>query len=297
MYPLNYIEPVFRPPSEARSLILQVTNGCSWNKCTFCDMYKQEQKRFRPKPIEDIEDELRRLFEGGYPVHRVFLADGDATTLSTRRLQEILLAIKKYYPNVQRISSYCLPRNLLKKTIAELAELQALGLSLLYVGCETGNDEVLRLIEKGETYASSLAALTKIKQAGMKSSVMILNGLGGHELSEQHAIASARLMNAAQPEYLSTLVVNFPPGGEAVFNKNFQGRWRKLDKLELFQEMEILLSHLELEKTIFRSDHASNYLVLKGILGKDKDKLLQIVHTSIHQPGVIPLRPERLRGM
>lgn len=297
MYPLNYIEPVFRPPSEARSLILQVTNGCSWNKCTFCDMYKQEQKRFRPKPIEDIEDELRRLFKAGYPVQRVFLADGDATTLSTRRLQEILLLIKKYYPNVQRISSYCLPRNLLKKTVAELAELQALGLSLLYVGCETGDDEVLRLIDKGETYASSLAALNKIKQAGMKSSVMILNGLGGPELSEQHAIASAKLMNAAQPEYLSTLVVNFPPGGEAIINQNFQGCWRKLDKLELFQEMEILLSHLELERTIFRSDHASNYLVLKGVLGKDKDKLLQIVHTAIHQPGVIPLRPERLRGM
>ncbi len=297
MYPLNYIEPVFRPPSEARSLILQVTNGCSWNKCTFCDMYKEEHKKFRPKPIDDIENELKCLFAAGYPVRRVFLADGDATTLSTRRLKEILTVIKKYYPDVQRISSYCLPRNLAKKSVEELAELNAMGLNLMYVGCETGDDEVLQLIEKGETYETSLAALKKIKQAGMKSSVMILNGLGGPQLMEQHAIASARLMNEAQPEYLSTLVVNFPPGGEEIFNKNYKGRWRKPDKMELFREMEILLSHLELEKTIFRSDHASNYLVLKGVLGKDKDRLLKIVHTAIHQPGVIPLRPERLRGM
>ena len=260
-------------------------------------MYKQEHKRFRPKPIEDIENELKCLHDAGYPVRRVFLADGDATSLSTRRLKEILFVIKKYYPEVQRISSYCLPRNLLKKSVENLAELNAMGLSLMYVGCETGDDEVLKLIEKGETYETSLAALKKIKQAGMKSSVMILNGLGGPELIEQHAIASARLMNEAQPEYLSTLVVNFPPGGEEIFNKNFEGRWRKLDKMELFREMEILLSHLELEKTIFRSDHASNYLVLKGVLGKDKDKLLKIVHTAIHQPGVIPLRPERLRGL
>ena len=297
MYPLNYIDPVFRPPSEARSLILQVTNGCSWNNCTFCDMYKDEHKRFRPKPIETIEHELRNLQQAGYPVRRVFLADGDATTLSVRRLKEILLAIRKYYPDVQRVSSYCLPRNLLKKTVDELAELNELGLNLMYVGCETGDDEVLRLVEKGETYQTSLDALIKIKKAGMKSSVMILNGLGGPELSEQHAIASAKLMNEAQPEYLSSLVVNFRPGGEEIFNKNFNGRWRKLDKIELFTEMEILLSHLDLEKTIFRSDHASNYLVLKGVLSKDKEKLLHIVHTAIHQPGVIPLRPERLRGM
>ncbi len=296
MYPINYIEPVFRPPSEWQSLILQVTNGCSWNRCTFCDMYTQAQKKFKPNSVIEIEAQLQRVAQEGYPVKRVFLADGDAMTLSTRRLKEYLAVIKHYYPDVQRISSYCLPRNLGKKTVDELAELQEMGLSLMYVGCESGDDEVLRLVDKGETYESSLDALSKIKRAGMKSSVMILNGLGGPELSEQHAINSAKLMNEAQPDYLSTLVVEFPTGSER-FEAAFEGRWRKLGKLELFAEMETLLSNLTLERTIFRSDHASNYLVLKGVLGKDKEKLLTTVRAAIHQPGVIPLREEWQRGL
>jgi radical SAM superfamily enzyme YgiQ (UPF0313 family) len=296
MYPLKYIEPVFRPPSEWKSLILQVTNGCSWNRCTFCDMYTQPQKQFRPVGVADIEEQVRSLAARGHSVQRVFLADGDAMTLSTRRLKEYLSAIKKYYPDVQRISSYCLPRNLLKKSVGELTELREMGLSLMYVGCESGDDEVLELVDKGENYQSSLQALQKIKAAGMKSSVMILNGLGGPQLSEQHALNSARLMNEAQPDYLSTLVVEFPTGSER-FEKNFAGRWRKLDKLELFREMETLLDNLQLQRTIFRSDHASNYLVLKGVLGKDKDRLLTIVRTAINQPGMIPLREEWQRGL
>ena len=296
MYPLNYIQPVFRPPSEARSLILQVTNGCSYNQCTFCEMYTLPDKKFRPKKTEEIDTELRSLVKAGYPVRRVFLADGDAMSLSVRRLKEILNLIRDYYPDVQRVSSYCLPRNLKNKTPEDLKALHDLGLSLMYVGCESGDNEVLELVRKGETYDSSLSALTKIKQAGMKSSVMILNGLGGPELSEQHAINSARLMNAAQPDYLSTLVVDFPTGSER-FEEGFNGRWRQLEKLELFREMEVLLSHLELKQTIFRSDHASNYLVLKGVLGKDKEKLLSLVRTSIHEPGLIPLREEWQRGL
>jgi radical SAM superfamily enzyme YgiQ (UPF0313 family) len=296
MYPISYIEPVFRPPSEWQSLILQVTNGCSWNRCTFCEMYTRPNKRFRPAKVEDIEAQVRGLKEAGHTVQRVFLADGDAMTLSFRRLKAYIEAVKKYYPDVSRISSYCLPRNLNNKSVEELAELRDMGLSLMYVGCESGDDEVLELVEKGENYQSSLEALQKIKAAGMKSSVMILNGLGGPALSEQHAINSARLMNEAQPEYLSTLVVEFPDGSER-FEENFKGRWSKLDKMELFREMEILLDNLELEKTIFRSDHASNYLVLKGVLGKDKARLLNTVRTAIEQPGVIPLRQEWQRGL
>jgi radical SAM superfamily enzyme YgiQ (UPF0313 family) len=217
-------------------------------------------------------------------------------TLSTRRLVDILQIINKYHPDVQRVSSYCLPRNLKKKSTEELRDLYDLGLSLMYVGCESGDNQVLKLVNKGEDYDSSLIALKKIKQAGMKSSVMILNGLGGPELSQQHALNSAKLMNAAQPDYLSTLVVEFPSGSER-FEKAFGGRWRKLGKLELFREMQTLLSNLQLDKTIFRSDHASNYLVLKGVLGKDKDKLLKIVDTAINQPGIIPLREEWQRGL
>ncbi|MDP1519815.1 radical SAM protein [Porticoccus litoralis] len=292
----SYIEPVFRPPSEARSLIIQVTNGCSWNNCTFCEMYTAPQKKFSVKPQSDIESELQQVAASGYPVRRVFLADGDAMTLSFRRLREILLAIRQYLPNVQRISSYCLPRNLKNKSVEELAELQQLGLSLMYVGCESGDDLVLEKIDKGETYASSLDALHKIKQAGMKSSVMILNGLGGQQYSEQHAINSAKLMNDTQPEFLSTLVVSFPMGEER-FQQGFGGEYQPLTQRQLFGEMEILLDTLQLERTVFRSDHASNYLILKGTLNRDKEQLLQQVRTAIHQPGVISLRQEWERGL
>ena len=252
------------------------------------------------KKIDLIEKEIISIVESGLPVGRVFLADGDAMMLPFNRLKEILQLIKQYLPQVTRVSSYCLPRNLTNKTVEQLSELQALGLKLLYVGCESGDDEVLKIIEKGETYSSSLIALNKIKQSGMKSSVMILNGLGGPELSQQHAINSARLMNEAQPDYLSTLVVSFPLGEER-FAKGFTDRqhqpFRLLNQLELFQEMKLLLSELELEKTVFRSDHASNYLVLKGILGKDKEKLVNTVQMALDQSENIPIRQEWERGL
>ena len=300
MYPLNYIEPVFRPPSEWKSLILQVTNGCSWNKCTFCDMYTSEDKKFKPKKIDVIEQEIIKIANSGIPTRRAFLADGDAMMLPFNRLKEILELIKLHLPQVSRVSSYCLPRNLGNKTVEQLAELNALGLKLMYIGCESGDDEVLALIEKGESYQSSLIALNKIKQAGMKSSVMILNGLGGPELSRQHAINSAKLMNEAQPNYLSTLVVSFPLGEQRFaekFSQHSLQPFRQLTQHELFTEMEVLLSELELEHTIFRSDHASNYLVLKGILGNDKAALLGQVRQALQQPGDANLRQEWQRGL
>jgi radical SAM superfamily enzyme YgiQ (UPF0313 family) len=296
MIRLPYVEPVFRPPSEANSLILQVTNGCSWNRCTFCEMYTQPQKRFRPKPQQDIEQELATLAQAGVAPRRIFLADGDAMTLSHRRLQAILEAIRRYLPGIQRVSSYCLPRNLKNKTVEQLAELNALGLELFYVGCESGDDLVLERVNKGENFDSSLSALQKIKAAGAKSSVMILNGLGGKRYSEQHAVNSARLMNAAQPEYLSTLVVSFPLG-EARYRAGFGGDYEPLDQEGLFREMLLLLETLELENTIFRSDHASNYLVLKGTLNRDKPGLLATVHAALERPGSVPLRPEWARGL
>jgi radical SAM superfamily enzyme YgiQ (UPF0313 family) len=296
MIRLPYIEPVFRPPSEARSLILQVTNGCSWNRCTFCEMYTQPQKRFRLTPQAKIEQQLAAVAASGLPVRRIFLADGDAMTLSHRRLKDILHAIRRFLPDVQRVASYCLPRNLKNKTVEQLSELRELGLSLFYVGCESGDDLVLERVNKGETFETSLNALQKIKSAGARSSVMILNGMGGSRYSEQHAVNSARLMNAAQPEFLSTLVVSFPLG-EDRYRQGFNGEYEPLDQPGLFREMYCLLDTLELDKTVFRSDHASNYLVLKGNLGRDKPRLLTQVRMAIEQPGVIPLRPEWSRGL
>ena len=300
MISLLHVEPVFRPPSEAHSVILQVTNGCSWNRCTFCEMYTEPQKRFRLKPQAQIEAELaavaRALPVAGAAPLRVFLADGDAMTLSFRRLELILQAIRRHLPGVQRVSSYCLPRNLRHKTVEQLAALRDLGLELFYVGCESGDDFVLERVSKGENYASSLAALRKIKAAGAKSSVMILNGMGGRRFSEQHALNSARLMNAAQPEYLSTLVVSFPAGMDR-YQAGFDGAFEPLEQPGLFREMQSLLEHLELENTVFRSDHASNYLALKGTLNRDKQRLLATVQTALERPGAVPLRPEWARGL
>jgi radical SAM superfamily enzyme YgiQ (UPF0313 family) len=293
-FPIAYIEPVFRPPSEAHSLILPVTNGCSWNNCTFCEMYTQEQKKFRARDESQVLDEIRRAGEQ-LIVQRVFLADGDALVLPTRRLLVILSAIREYMPSVQRVSSYCLPRNLRKKSVDELKELADAGLRMAYVGCESGDDEVLARINKGETFESSQSALDKLGQAGITRAVMILNGLGGVALSEQHADNSARLMNAAQPEFLSTLVVSFPQG-EARFRQAFAD-YQPLTQQQLFIEVERLLRGLELRDTVFRSDHASNYLVLKGNLGADKARLLAQVRAAIEQPQGAGLRQEWQRGL
>ncbi len=293
---IDYIEPVFRPPSEARSCILQVTNGCSYNACTFCEMYQQPQKKFRPKPQHQIESEVIRIAQQMPGIRRFFLADGDAMTLSVRRLTDILVCLREHFPNLERVTAYCLPRNLKKKSVEELKALKELGLTMVYVGCESGDDRVLELVKKGETFESSRQALLKLKAAGIKSSVMILNGLGGKHFSRQHAINSAKLMNETQPEYVSTLVVSFPLGEER-FRKGFGGRYEPPSQTDLFQEMELLLETLELENTIFRSDHASNYLVLKGVLNKDKERLLKQVRTAIHHPDAIALREEWQRGL
>lgn len=293
-FPIAYIEPVFRPPSEAQSLILPITNGCSWNQCTFCEMYTAPQKKFRARDEAQVLDEIRRAGEQ-LIVNRVFLADGDALVLPTRRLLAILQAIREHMPEVRRVSSYCLPRNLRKKSVDELKELADAGLKMAYVGCESGDDEVLARVNKGETFESSISALDKLGQAGITRSVMILNGLGGQVLSDQHADNSARLMNEAQPEYLSTLVVSFPMG-DARFREQFAD-YQALTQLQLFGEVERLLQGLELQQTVFRSDHASNYLVLKGNLGRDKARLLGQVREAIERPQQANLRQEWQRGL
>jgi radical SAM superfamily enzyme YgiQ (UPF0313 family) len=259
-------------------------------------MYTAPQKRFSIKPQHSIDEELASIAAQHLRVRRVFLADGDAMTLSTRRLRLILESIRKHLPDVQRVASYCLPRNTLHKTAAELSELRELGLSLYYVGCESGDDLVLERVHKGETFASSLAALEMIKAAGARSSVMILNGMGGKRYSEQHALHSAELMNAAQPEYLSTLVLSFPDGA-ARYQQGFKNEFEPLSQPELFNEMQTLLSNLDLQQTVFRSDHASNYLTLKGTLGRDKDRLLAQVATAISNPAEAGLRKEWQRGL
>jgi radical SAM superfamily enzyme YgiQ (UPF0313 family) len=294
--PIRYINPVFRPPSEAQSLILPVTNGCSWNQCTYCEMYTAPQKKFA---VRDEQETLNSIVQcaAEYPnqIQRVFLGDGDAMALSTRRLMTILSSIQTHMPAVRRISSYCLPRNVRNKSVADLRTLREAGLSMAYVGAESGDDAVLQAVNKGETFASTCEALEKLGEAGITRSVMLLNGLGGRVFTRQHADNSARLANLTQPEFLATLVVSFPQGEER-FRESFD-QWEPLNQAELFAEVQMLLQGLQLKRTVFRSDHASNWLVLKGTLGAEKDRLLKEVRHAIESPQSARLRPDWARGL
>ncbi|MBU2966678.1 MAG: radical SAM protein [Amphritea sp.] len=294
--PISYIEPVYRPPSEANSLILQVTNGCSWNRCTFCEMYIDPQKKFKPKNEAVLLEEIRRCGQQLPGVRRVFLGDGDPMVLSFRRLKTILEAIRTHLPNVTRVSTYALPSNLKHKSVEELQQLRELGLSLIYVGAESGDDEILRCIDKGETFQTTAESLLKAKEAGIKTSVMLINGLGGTRMSNQHALSSAKLINRVQPDYLATLVLFSRRGNQRVA-QGFGGDFTALNQRQLFEEMELFLSNLRLEKTIFRSDHASNFLVLKGVLNRDLEMMLKQLRSAIETPDRVFLRQDYQRGL
>ncbi len=276
-YPISYDEPLFRPPSEAQSLILQLTFGCSWNQCRFCEMYST--KRFRVRPQEDVFADIAAFAPYKQHIRRIFLADGDPLVLDTSKLLTILERIKSSFPRLTRISAYASPRNLNAKSIEELKSLKEAGLDLLYVGIESGDDEVLRMINKGETFDSSKSALLKAQEAGLHCSVMIINGLGGREHMQQHALQSARLINEIQPKYLSTLVLTHYKGFD-YFQSRLEQEFTPLKPVELLQEMELFMESLDLDATIYRSDHASNSLVLKGVLGRDKENFLQKIKAT-----------------
>lgn len=292
--PIDYNEPLFRPPSEAYSMIFQVTLGCSWNKCAFCEMYSS--KKFKVRNFEEIKSEIQNVAKEYSDVRKVFLADGNAMVLSSTKLLKVLGYLNKKFPKLNRISAYAIAKDLENKTIDELKTLKDAGLKLLYVGIESGDDELLGLINKGETQESTIRNLLKAKEAGIKSSVMILNGLGGKVYSEQHARNSAKVVNETQPDFLSTLVLSFPYGTEH-YKKKFKGDFKEMDPIGLLKEMQLFISETNLNNSIFRSDHASNYLSLKGILSRDKEKLLQQIEFGINNSNRGILREEWQRGL
>lgn len=290
---INYNEPLFRPPAEANSLIFQVTLGCSWNKCAFCEMYTSKQ--FSVKKEAEIIREIKDVALIYPDMRKIFLADGNAMALSTKKLLTILRTIRENFPRVHRVSVYALPKDISSKSLDELIELRNAGLKLLYIGIETGDDEILKLVNKGETYDSTAKGLLKAKQAGMKLSVMIINGLAGLEYSEQHAIHSAKILNEIQPEFASTLTLMLPHGLEW-YKQRFAGTFIEMNTLDLMKEMEIFIAQTNLKSTIFRSNHASNYLILKGTLSRDKDRLLQEIRYAAANPEMTRFREEWERG-
>jgi len=277
--PIKYNEPVFRPPAEANSAIVQATLGCSWNQCAFCEMYTS--KTFRMKKFDDLRDEIKVLSQYYKGVKKVFLADGNAFVLSANHLIPVLHEINQQFGKLQRISSYALPKDILNKTDQELAEIRGLGLKLLYIGIESGDDELLGLVQKRETSQTSAEGILKAQQAGIDVSVMVLNGLGGRKYSQQHAINTATLINRVNPKFLSTLTLSLPLGLPH-YQARFKGEYIPQTIVELAQELKLFIEHIDIRDTIFRSDHTSNNLVLKGILSRDKDELINYIQEAIN---------------
>jgi radical SAM superfamily enzyme YgiQ (UPF0313 family) len=293
-FPIQYDEPLFRPPSEADSLILQVTFGCTWNKCAFCEMYTT--KNFHIKKEEEVLREIETAARMVPDIRKVFLADGNPFALSTNKLLTILHAIRQSLPRVRRVSTYALPKDVMAKTDEELIELKKAGLNMIYVGIESGDDEVLALINKGETFDSTVEGLLRAKNAGIKLSVIFLNGVAGLKYSQQHALNSARVLNAIQPEFASMLVLSFPYGVQHYIER-FGGEYVQMTIADLIEETKIFILNAKLEGTIFRSNHASNYLVLSGILSRDKEDFLEKIEFALKHPGLAGLRAEWQRGL
>ena len=276
--PIQYDEPLFRPPGEARSVILQATIGCSWNKCAFCEMYTSKQ--FRIRSFEELKPEISKLAEACHGVKKVFIADGNAFVLSAKKMLPILDEINTQFGKLQRISAYALPKDIQNKTEEELKEIRKRGLKLLYIGIESGDDELLRLSNKGETFNSTVDGIQKAHKAGIDTSIMIINGLGGRKYSKQHALHSAEIINQVQPKFLSTLTLSTPFGLEH-FQQKFNGNYEEQSVQELIEELRTFIEHLTTENTIYRSDHVSNNLVLKGTLSKDKERLLREIDGAL----------------
>ena len=275
---------VFRPPSEAYSLIVQVTIGCSHNKCTFCDMYKE--KRFRVRKLEDVKadfDEARRMYRR---VDRIFLADGDALMCRPEHMAEILRYIKKLFPECERVTSYGSPASILCKKQEDLNLLHELGLEMIYLGLESGSDEVLRRVNKGETADEIVRAGLMVKEAGIA-------GLGSLELSEEHAVKTAEALSRMKPEYIGLLTLLFELPTPLMRDWQ-EGRFYLMNPIEIAHETLILLEHIDSEGSIFRANHASNYVNLAGTLNRDRDAMCQRLRQALE--GKVKFRSEAFRA-
>ena len=275
---LEYEGSIYRPPSEARSLIIQATIGCSHNKCTFCSMYKD--KKFRIRNTDEIIKDINKGRSLYKRIDRVFLADGDALIIKTTELLEILKHIKIVFPECERIGIYASPKSIATKSIEELELLYKAGLGIAYLGLESGSDKILNRINKGATAKEIIESSKKIKESKILLSVTLISGLGGKELWEEHAIESAKVISEIKPDYLGLLTLMLEYGSK-LYDDVENGLFKILTPKEIAIETLELLKNLDSEACIFRSNHASNYLSLKGTLNKDKDKMIDILKEAI----------------
>lgn len=277
---MDYEGRVFRPPSEGRSLIIQGTIGCSHNGCRFCTMY--QEKSFRIKTLEEIIKDLESVKKYHHMYRKVFIADGDAMSMKTKDLLAILEYIKKNMPHIARVGIYGHGKNILGKSLEELKILRENGLGIVYLGLESGSDEVLYLMEKGIVVDEMVEAGQRIREAGIKLSLMVISGLGGKRFMYEHAVKSAWAVNKIKPNYVSllTLIVDKKAG---IYSDIEKGEFELLSPREVLEEARLFIEEIKLEKVIFRSNHASNYLALEGVLGRDKKKLLAEIDEALEE--------------
>jgi len=289
---MSLVEPVFRPPSEADSFLLRVTVGCSSDDCAFCGMYKM--KSFRVKDPAEVFTDIDQYARRFPAARRVFLMDGDALVLSNAKLIPVLDKLGQAFPRLTRVSSYANGFNITKKTDAELEALAARKLDLIYMGLETGSQEVLDRCGKVSSVCEMIEAVRRAEGAGIRSSVMVLLGLGGRECSDEHIRGTIEALNAMQPRYLSFLSLMIVPG-TPLAGELKRGTFKELDARGLLQECYEIVAGLELRRTVFRSNHASNYLPLEGVFPKDKPALLETLRAAL--AGKTGLRPDLFRGL
>lgn len=290
---MRYEGTVYRPPSEAGSLIIQLTIGCARNTCTFCNMYKD--KKFRIRPLEEVAEDLAmaRKYYNRIKVRRIFLADGDALIVKTKDLLYIIDKCKEYFPEVERISVYGAPKDILGKTPQELRQLREAGLDMVYMGLESGSDAVLQAVKKGVTAAEMIEAGKKVREAGMVLSMTVISGLGGKKLWREHALGSAEVISAIKPEYVGFLTLMVEPGTE-MYDELNRGEIELLDPQEVLDETELFIRNVDAEGTMFRSNHASNYIALGGTLNADRAQILAQIETSRKRS---KFRPDVFRGI
>lgn len=277
--PQIYIGTVYRPPSEAYSLIIQVTLGCSHNKCTFCNMYKD--KRFTIKPLERIKEEIDFFRSRLKYVKRIFLADGDAMIIPTEKLLKIVEYVKNVFPECERISAYASPKSIMLKSDEELKEIKDKGISLLYMGLESGDDEVLEKIKKGANSEKLLEVCRRIKKVGFALSVTFIAGILGQGDWRNHAVNSGKLISKIGPDYVGILTLVLEEGTE-IYRDYLLGNFKEADGIEILHEIRVMIENINVNvPVIFRANHASNYLSLGGTLPQDKEKLLLNIDNAL----------------
>jgi len=291
---MKYEGDIIRPPSEATSLLLQVTVGCSHNRCTFCPSFKD--KRFRIKSLEEIVEDLEYASRRIRQIDKLFLCDGDALIIPQKRLLEILEAVRKHLPGVRRIGTYGNAKSILRKSVEELRELKEHGLGIVYLGIETGNEELLRKIRKGATYNQIVEAGKRVKEAGITLSATVLLGIGGIEKSTEHARDTARILTDVDPDFAGVLTVMIVPG-TPLDEERKAGAFVLPGTFDLLKELGVILSGARFSNCFFTANHASNYLPIRARMPRDREKVVQLIDEVVRRSDASMLRPESLRGL